>query len=160
MLEAKLDADRISKNEIRLAFVNWMEQLYVAVPDPVMVNYTKSLAPDKGKSWSTVSENRFVKRLLAMHSELGNVGAFCIEGEQYQNLHAHGFVVFSGNTPERALHVRQVVESHMHLSLPKGYAKVEIVRDPDRWINYITKQAKTAGDGIRIEVTGPPLQLQ
>ena len=136
MLEVEIDDDRGPKIEIRLAFVDWLTKRYEAVPDPVMVNYTKSLAPDKGKGWSTVSERHFVKRLLAMHNELGNVGAFCIEGEQYNNLHAHGFVVFSGNSPQRALHVRQVVESHMHLSLPKGYAKVEIVRAPDRWINY------------------------
>ena len=157
MLEAELDDDHGPKNEIRLAFVVWMQQLYVAVPNPVMVNYTKTLAPGNGRSWSTVSEDRFLKQLLAMHNELAHVGAFCIEGEQYNNLHAHGFVVFSGNSPQRASHLRQVVESHMNLSLPKGHSKVEVVREPDRWINYITKQAKTTHDGIRIEVTGPPL---
>ena len=148
--------DRGPMTPLQDAYVDWILQRFLAVPNPVMIGYTKTLAPDPKKGWSTVSERRFEKRLRAMHDNFSDGGGFCIEGQPYLDLHAHGFVAFPRNSPERALHVRQDVESHMDRSLPKGFSKVEIVRDPFRWIRYITKQAKTAGDGIRIEVTGGP----
>ena len=155
MLEVNVD-DRGPMTPLQDAYVDWILQRFLAVPNPVMIGYTKTLAPDPKKGWSTVSERRFEKRLRAMHDNFSDGGAFSIEGQQYLGLHAHGFVAFPRKSPERALHVRQVVESHMNLSLPKGFSKVEIVRDPVLWIRYITKQAKTAGDWIRIEVTGGP----
>ena len=128
--------DRGPMTPLQDAYVDWILQRFLAVPNPVMIGYTKTLAPDPKKGWSTVSERHFEKRLRAMHDKLSDGGAFSIEGKQYLDLHAHGFVAFPSNSPEGALHVRQDVESHMDLSLPKGFSKVEIVRDPFLWIRY------------------------
>ena len=70
--------DRGHLTPLQDAYVGWMLQRFMAVPNPVMIGYTKTLARDPKKGWSTVSERRFEKRLRAMHDNFSHGGAFSI----------------------------------------------------------------------------------